>query len=191
MADAQGLPVYRGALGRPVSLVVGRLVAEKGYPKLVEAIRAIVAEFWIVGMRLASDHADFVDAALAATERDPMLRSRIRLLGYRADVPDLLRAADIFMLPSQREGMPRSIIEAILRGLPTIATSIRGSRVQVIDGEAGLFVPLCDPIALGAALSRLASDINLGSRIRVAALKRALLLYDKKESTRSVICLRG
>ena len=66
---------------------------------------------------------------------------RIRFLGYRQDMADLMRAADIFTLPSHREGMPRSIIEAMLTGLPVVATNIRGSREEVVDGETGLLVP--------------------------------------------------
>jgi len=173
----------RAALGtpanRPVILMVGRLVAEKGYPELVEAMRAVDAELWIVGARLASDHADGVDTALAAAERDPVLKARIRLLGYRSDVPDLMRAADIFTLPSHREGMPRSIIEAMLSGLPVVATDIRGSREEVVDGKTGLLVPVRDPKALAAALSRLAGDAALRAKLGAAGLARARDLYDE------------
>ncbi len=173
----------RAALGtpqdRPVILVVGRLVAEKGYPELVEAMRNVDAELWIVGERLASDHAGGIDAAVAAAERDPVLQSRIRLLGYRSDVPNLLRAADMFTLPSHREGMPRSIIEAMLAGLPVVATDIRGSREEVIDGQTGLLVPVRDAKALAAALQRLAGDPALRAKLGTAGLVRARDLYDE------------
>lgn len=173
----------RAALGtpldRPVILMVGRLVAEKGYPELVEAMREVDAELWIVGERLASDHAGGIDAAIAAAESDPVLKSRIRLLGYRSDVPDLLRAADIFTLPSHREGMPRSIIEAMLTGLPVVATDIRGSREEVVDGQTGLLVPVRDPKALAAALQRLAGDPVLRVKLGTAGRARARDLYDE------------
>ncbi|MFN7192827.1 MAG: glycosyltransferase, partial [Rhodospirillales bacterium] len=78
----------RAALGtpadRPVILMVGRLVAEKGYTELIEAMRAVDAELWIVGERLASDHADGIAATLATAQSDPLLKARIKLLGYRA-----------------------------------------------------------------------------------------------------------
>jgi glycosyltransferase involved in cell wall biosynthesis len=173
----------RAALGtpsdRPVILMVGRLVAEKGYSELVEAMRNVDAELWIVGERLASDHADGIAAALAAAQSDPVLKTRIRLLGYRSDVPDLLRAADIFTLPSHREGMPRSIVEAMLTGLPVVATDIRGSREEVVDGETGLLVPLGNVKALGAALARLAGDSALRAQLGAAGLARARDLYDE------------
>jgi glycosyltransferase involved in cell wall biosynthesis len=164
---------------RPVILMVGRLVAEKGYPELVEAMRDVDAELWIVGERLASDHAGGIAAALATAESDPVLNSRIRLLGYRSDVPDLLRAADIFTLPSHREGMPRSIIEAMLTGLAVVATDIRGSREEVVEGQTGLLVPVRDPKALAAALARLAGDAALRTRLGAEGLTRARDLYDE------------
>ena len=169
----------RTPAGRPVILMVGRLVAEKGYPELVTAMRTVDAELWIVGERLASDHAGPVDAALDAIRVDPVLAAKVRLLGYRQDVPDLMRAADIFVLPSHREGMPRSIIEAMLSGLPVVATDIRGSREEVVDGETGLLVPVADPAALAAALGRLAADPALRQRMGEAGLVRARDLYDE------------
>jgi glycosyltransferase involved in cell wall biosynthesis len=134
---------------------------------------------WIVGERLTSDHAGGIGAALAAAQADPVLKSRIRLLGYRSDVPELLRAADIFTLPSHREGMPRSIVEAMLTGLPVVATDIRGSREEVNDGNTGLLVPVRDPKALAAALQRLAGDPALRAKLGAAGLARARDLYDE------------
>jgi glycosyltransferase involved in cell wall biosynthesis len=167
-----------GLAGPRVAIVcVARLVAEKGYPELLQAMRDLDAELWIVGDRLASDHAGSIAADIAAVERDPALSARVRFLGYRADVPELLRAADVFVLPSHREGMPRSIIEAMLSGLPVVATDIRGAREEVVDGQTGLIVPVKDPASLGRALARLAGDAGLRARCAAAGLARARSLY--------------
>ncbi|MBI1245741.1 MAG: glycosyltransferase [Alphaproteobacteria bacterium] len=176
---------------RPVIAVVGRLVAEKGYPELFAAMRNVDAELWVVGERLASDHAASVAEAIAAVEADGMTRTRVRFLGYRQDVPDLLRAADIFTLPSHREGMPRSIIEAMLTGLPVVATDIRGSREEVIDGTTGLLVPVRDPAALARALSRLAADAPLRKEMGAAGLARARELYDESLVVMRQLALLG
>lgn len=176
---------------RPVILMVGRLVAEKGYPELLAAMRGIDAELWIAGERLASDHAGPIDAAIDAVRVDPVLAARVRLLGYRQDVPDLMRAADIFVLPSHREGMPRSIIEAMLSGLPVVATDIRGSREEIVDGKTGLLVPIADPAALAAALGRLADDPVLRQRMGEAGLVRARDLYDEAKVVARQIELFG
>src|SRR3712207_6946564 len=72
-----------------------------------------------------------------------LFRSPRRLvrLGYRHDVPRVLAAADVFCLPSHFEGLPMSVIEAMLTGLPVMATDIRGPREMVVEGETGLLVP--------------------------------------------------
>ena len=165
------------APNRVVIAVVGRLVAEKGHPELFAAMREVDAELWVIGERLASDHASGIDEAARAAETDPVLRSRIRLIGYREDVPALLRAAEIFALPSHREGMPRSVIEAMLSGLPVVATDIRGVREEVVPEETGLLVPVRDPAALAAALGRLVGDAGLRRRMGAAGLARARALY--------------
>lgn len=165
----------------PVIAMIGRLVAEKGYPELFEAMRDVDARLWVIGERLKSDHAQPIDAHIEAAQRDPVLSRRIRFLGYRDDVPALLRAADIFTLPSHREGMPRSIVEAMLSGLPVVATDIRGSREEVVDGETGYLVPLGDVQALSQALRRLAVDPLLRRRLGAAGRARAVALYDEKK----------
>ncbi|HEY6335645.1 MAG TPA: glycosyltransferase family 4 protein [Alphaproteobacteria bacterium] len=174
-----------------VVLVVGRLVAEKGYLELFEAMRQVDAVLWVVGDRLPSDHASPIDQALEALARDPASSRRLRLLGYRDDVPALMRAADIFTLPSHREGMPRSIIEAMCTGLPVVATDIRGSREEVVQGETGALVRRRDANALAAALNRLVADPALRARQGAAGRARALELYDEDKVVSRQIAILG
>ena len=180
-ADEAARAALRARLGlaspRPAIACVGRLVAEKGYPELLAAMARVDADLWVVGERLASDHAGSIAADIAAAEADPARGPRIRFLGYRADVPEILRAADAFVLPSHREGMPRSIIEAMLTGLPVVATDIRGSREEVVPGQTGLLVPVRDEAALAGALQALAADPGLRARMGAAGLARARELY--------------
>jgi glycosyltransferase involved in cell wall biosynthesis len=156
-----------------VVMMTGRMVAEKGYPELFAAMAGQDAILWAAGERLASDHA--AQVSLAAPP------ANVRLLGHRQDVPDLLRAADIFTLPSHREGMPRSIIEAMMVGLPVIATDIRGSREEVVRGETGLLVPVADKDALAGAIRELSADPALRQRMGDAGRRRALDLYDESK----------
>jgi glycosyltransferase involved in cell wall biosynthesis len=188
-SDKSERAATRAAIGAPDDAVaimtVGRLVAEKGYPELFEAMRAVPgAELWVIGERLVSDHADSITGNIAAVEADPDLGPRIRFLGYREDVADLLRAADIFVLASHREGMPRSIIEAMMTGLPVVSTDIRGAREEVVEGETGTLVPLKDPGALAAALNRLVRDAGLRSKQGEAGRKRALTHFDESQVVR-------
>jgi glycosyltransferase involved in cell wall biosynthesis len=174
----------RAAIGTPadrlVILMAGRLVAEKGYGDLVTAMRDVDAELWAVGARLSSDHAAGISDTVREIEQDPALRDRIRFLGYRDDMAELMRAADIFTLPSHREGMPRSIIEAMLTGLPVVATDVRGSREEVVDGETGLLVPVRDATALAGALQSLVQDPARRHAMGAAGLERARSLYDER-----------
>ena len=120
------------ARDRVVIIAVSRLVWHKGYPELAAAMRSVPeAELWVVGERLESDRG----ADMAALLRAAGLGDRLRMLGYRADIPALLAAADIFTLPSRFEGLPMSVIEAMLTGLPVVATNVRGPREQVVDGR--------------------------------------------------------
>ena len=156
-----------------VIMMTGRMVAEKGYPELFAAMAGQDAILWVAGERLASDHAAQVSAGA--------LPPNVRLLGHRQDVPDLLRAADIFTLPSHREGMPRSIIEAMMVGLPVIATDIRGSREEVVQGETGMLIPVADKEALAAAIRELSGDAARRGRMGEAGRRRALELYDESK----------
>lgn len=170
----------RAALGvpeeRPVVITIARLVRTKGHVELLAAMEKVPeAELWVVGERLPSDHGEDLEPhfARAATRLGP----RLRRLGYRSDVADLLAAADIFVLASYFEGLPMSVIEAMLCGLPVVATRIRGPREQVVEGETGLLVPPRDAKALAAALAALAADPVLRRRMGAAGRARALARY--------------
>ena len=163
-----------------VVMVIGRLIAEKGYPELLAATRDLDIHLWVVGERLASDHDRNIEAELDAAQTSNF-GPRLQLLGARDDVDELLRAADIYTLPSHREGMPRSIIEAMMSGLPVVATDVRGSREEVIDGETGRLVAVGDVAGLREALAALAGDAGLRKAWGEAGRARALALYDEAE----------
>ena len=165
---------------RVVVIAVSRLVRHKGYPELLEAMVAVPdAELWVVGERLASDHGERLEADFARAAGREALGPRLRRLGYRNDVAALLAAADIFVLPSHFEGLPMSVIEAMLTGLPVVASDIRGPREQLIEGQTGLLVPAGHPVPLSAALSRLVADAGLRVRMGEAGRLRASDLYDE------------
>jgi glycosyltransferase involved in cell wall biosynthesis len=155
---------------------------------LLAAMRDVPgAELWIVGERLATDHGeDLTPLFTAATAT-----GRVRRLGYRTDVAALLAAADIFTLPSHFEGLPMSVIEAMLTGLPVVATDIRGPREQVVDGETGFLVPPAAIAPLATALNRLAADPALRAAMGDAARRRALDRYDEAQIVARTLDLLG
>jgi glycosyltransferase involved in cell wall biosynthesis len=74
------------------------------------------------------------------------------LPGERSDIPEILHALDIFVLPSLGEGLSNTILEAMSTGLPVVATRVGGNPELVIDGQTGLLVPIGDPLAMAAAI---------------------------------------
>lgn len=199
-----GSPV-RAALGIPADAFVvgfiGRLVREKGLAELLDAAVDLAQRFpqiWflLIGERLASDHAGGVEPEFAAAKA--VLGERLVAPGLRADIPQMLAAMDLFCLPSWREGMPRTIIEAMMMGKPVLATNIRGAREEVVPELTGLLVPTRSPVELAAAISRFVCNVEFGRRLGAAGQERALLLYDERkvvalqvERIRQVAILRG
>jgi glycosyltransferase involved in cell wall biosynthesis len=190
--DAQARTRIRASLGVPADRVVvaavSRLVRHKGYPELAAAMRFVPdAELWVVGERLESDRGDDMEALLRAAG----LGDRLRLLGYRTDVAAILAAADIFVLPSHFEGLPMSVIEAMLTGLPVVATDIRGPREQVLPDVTGLIVPARQAPRLAEALRRLTEAPAMRAAMGEAGRGRALDLYVEEKVVARTLDLLG
>ena len=174
--------VTRSLLGIPKNAFVvgfiGRQVREKGLVEFLAAATRLANRFpdlWIllVGERLASDHQRDVEPELAAA-RD-VLGDRLVSLGMRNDIPNLLSVMDLFCLPSWREGMPRTIIEAMMLGKPVLATDIRGSREEVVHEETGLIVPVRSSEAISQAIERFLLNSDWGRLLGEAGRKLSLI----------------
>jgi glycosyltransferase involved in cell wall biosynthesis len=190
--DAAARARLRAELGAEGCVVMGtaRLVRHKGWPELLLAMRDLPeATLWVVGERLSSDHGDDLDGDFAEAAR--LLGPRLKMLGYRHDVAALLAAADIFCLPSHFEGLPMSIIEAMLTGLPVVATDIRGPREQVVDGQTGFLVPAGEATPLAQALGRLVAEPGLRARLGAAGRERALERFDEARVVGRTLDLLG
>ena len=96
-----------------------------------------------------------------------------------------MAAADIFVLPSRFEGLPMSVIEAMLTGLPVVATDVRGPAEQVVPEVTGLLVPPGDASALAAALRRLVADQALRARMGAAGRERAWSATTRRRCSRA------
>jgi len=170
----------RESLGIPanavVAMTVARLVREKGLIELADAAAASAdvagLHFVLVGEDLPSDRTGI----RRELDRHPVvarLGARWRRLGHRGDIAELLAAADLFVLPTHREGLPRSIIEAMATGLPVVATTIPACRELVREDVTGLLVAPRDVPGLAHAVRTLAQDANrrasMGRRAREIA----------------------
>jgi glycosyltransferase involved in cell wall biosynthesis/ribosomal protein S18 acetylase RimI-like enzyme len=170
--------------GQVVVGIVGRLVGEKGYPELFEAMRSLdPAPVLVV---VGPDDPD-KDDALPRELVDVARSDGVRFLGMRSDVDGLYAAMDMFVLPSHREGYPRAAMEAAAMGLPIVATDIRGCREVVVDGVNGRLVPVRSPALLAEAISELASDSIRRRAMGDASRQRALERFDETRVVSIVI----
>ena len=163
--------------------LIGRQVREKGIEEFLQAMASLASRYsnlWVVlvGDRLDSDHDQGVASYFAAAKL--VLGDRLVPLGGRDDIPELLMAMDLFCLPSWREGMPRTIIEAMMMAKPVVATNIRGSREEVVHGVTGLLVPVRSPDLLADAVERFLLDPAWGLSCGQAGRIRALQHYDEE-----------
>ncbi|MFC2105527.1 glycosyltransferase family 4 protein [Candidatus Bipolaricaulota bacterium] len=182
---------------------VGRLVKEKGVLDLVEAMgivsqRVPNVQLLMIGSAFSSDRDRKTDELLRQRIDTLDLGDVIRFLGIRNDLPRLLPAIDVLVLPSYREGMPRSILEAMASGKPVIATNIRGCREEVVDGQTGYLVPVGDVEALASVVIQVLLNPEhargMGKRGRMRAkelfdedivLAKQLRVYNMLQATHS------
>jgi glycosyltransferase involved in cell wall biosynthesis len=133
----------------------------------------------IIGGSLLSDR-DPAETELAKLVGELQLGEAIIVTGLTDRVAEYLSASDVFVLPSYREGMPRSILEAMAAAKPVVATDIRGCREEVVDGVTGFLVPVRDAERLAHAIARLVDDPDLCTRMGAAGQMRAREFFDER-----------
>jgi glycosyltransferase involved in cell wall biosynthesis len=150
----------RTAPSRPLELLfVGRLIREKGVLDLFDALAAVPeVRLTVAGAQLPTDR-DGVERSLRHRAAAPGLAGRVTFTGLvnKADMHALVARADALVLPSYREGVPRSLIEGFAAGRPAVATDVRGCRELVRDGVTGFLVPPGRPDRLAERLRAMAA----------------------------------
>jgi glycosyltransferase involved in cell wall biosynthesis len=171
---------------RPVILCVARLEPVKNQGMLFEALervrRRFDAEVWLVGDGPCR-------AAYEAELRQRGLTGAVRFLGYRYDVPELTAAADVCVLTSLKEGIPRSLVQAMAVGVPVVATDVKGTREAVVDGEGGFLVPLGDAAALAERLGRLLASPALREEMGAHGSRHVREHFDEAQITRRLVTI--
>ncbi|MFN7933633.1 MAG: glycosyltransferase [Bryobacteraceae bacterium] len=162
--------------GRFVWLAVGNLRPAKDYPNLIAAFAQHQRNK--SGVRLAiAGCGDLLPKLQEQIDRLQM-KGRVELLGARADVRELMLAADSFVMSSAWEGLPLVLIEASASGLPIVATKVGGNSEIVADGETGFLAPAKDSDALAAAMNRMmALDVSRRRQMGLAGRQRAEEYY--------------
>ena len=160
---------------------VGRFAPPKNHALLVEAFAQVRSDaplyLLLVG---AGELEDAVREQVAGLG----LQGRVRFLGVRADVADILRASDMFVLSSRWEGNPLSVMEAMAAGLPVVSTAVGGVPELVRDRETGLLVPSEDAGALTRAVQALVDDPVRRQAMGAAARQHAVAHFDIRHTVR-------
>ncbi|NEX17216.1 MAG: glycosyltransferase family 1 protein [Halochromatium sp.] len=178
-----GVDLQRFRPGLPLSaevrvLLVARMLWDKGVGEFVEAARMLLrrgikAQFVLVGAPDPGNPAAVPEVLLRQWQAEGV----VDWLGKRADIPALLEEARIACLPSYREGLPKSLLEALAAGRAIVTTDVEGCRDIVVPDENGLLVPPRDAVALADALESLIRDPERCQAFGQAGRRRAQAMF--------------
>jgi len=171
-------------------LMIARFLRDKGIREYGAAAARLKAEFPEVRIRIAGwldEGPDSIDQA----ELDSMVAGGVENLGELADVRPAIAQSSVYVLPSYREGTPRTVLEAMALGRAVITTDAPGCRGTVEDGKNGLLVPVADPDALYAAMRRFVVEPALASRMGEASLRLVREKFDVNQVNAAILEATG
>ena len=175
---------------KPVFLMIARLLVNKGIREYSQASKIVRqthpdARFLLIG---------FLDPGpdgISATELDSYTESGIEYLGEKKDVRSSIANCSIYVLPSYREGTPRSVLEAMSMGRPIITTDVPGCKETVLEGKNGFLVPARNSKQLAEAMKSLADDQRLRSEFGTCSRTIAEQKYNVKNVNRDILRYLG
>src|SRR5699024_342579 len=159
---------------------IGRLVKEKGILDLLEAYSKLESKnvkFIIIGSLSDSERDKDTIKIIEKYKKN----TDVIFTGQISNINEYLTLSDIYCLPSYREGMPRSIIEAMAMKNAIIATKIRGSREEVVENETGYLIPLKSSKYIASKIDNLVGNVEILNNFKEAGYFRALQIYNEEE----------
>lgn len=159
---------------------IGRLVKEKGILNLLEAYSKLESKnvkFIIIGSLSDSERDKDTIKIIEKYKKN----TDVIFTGQISNINEYLTLSDIYCLPSYREGMPRSIIEAMAMKNAIIATKIRGSREEVVENETGYLIPLKSSKYIASKIDNLVGNVEILNSFKEAGYFRALQIYNEEE----------
>jgi len=163
------------ALDAPVVIQVGRLVPQKGYEVLLDAMRRVSTSRPHARLLILGDGPARAD--LVSRARELGIGDRVVFAGFRTNVNEFLHASDLFVLASWREGLPVSLLEAMAAALPAVVTAVGGNDEVVVNGETGFLVPPGDAVQLADRIGQLLDAPALRERMGRAARGRVETVF--------------
>lgn len=167
--------------------IVARLAPEKDHATLLEAFRLLLrggADACLVVIGGGP-----LEGALRSQAERSGLSERVRFLGFRTDIPALLRCLDVFVLSSTMEGISLTLLEAMAASLPIVATDVGGNREVVIEGVTGLLVPDGNPEAMASAMASLHRDPERARALGASGRERAVRVFDIEQMVDAYVAL--
>jgi glycosyltransferase involved in cell wall biosynthesis len=183
-------PVTRPAPG-PIFLMMARLLKAKGVPEYAEAAISLRARYPDARFRLAGWRDDGPDMITRA-QLDSYVAAGVEYLGHLKEVQAALADCSVYVLPScYREGVPRSILEALSSGRAVITTDMPGCRETVVPGENGFIVPPRDAAALASAMERFIVEPDLAAAMGARSRILAAEVFDSRTVAAETMRLAG
>ena len=173
---------FGAAQGQPIVLGAGRLAPQKGFGLLLDA----AARWGDIRPEPLLVIAGEGPLAAGLRSRAASLGLAVRFAGHRSDIPSLLAAADVFVLPSTWEGQSLILQEALRAGLPVVATRV-GGNAELTGEDAAVLVPPGDPQRLADAVRAVLGDPALAARLRQAAADRSRALPGEDEAVAAAL----
>lgn len=182
--DLNGFPFHPEAAGPVVVTLVSRILRDKGVLEFIDAasqLRMTLPEviFQIVGEPDLGNPSAIQQSEIDSWKSLP----NVEYLGRRSNIAEILKGSHIICLPSYREGLPKSLLEALSSGRPIITTDVPGCREVCDDGVNGLLIPARDSIALSEAIEKLVSNPELRQ-----AMGRAGRVRAESEFSNEIVC---
>jgi glycosyltransferase involved in cell wall biosynthesis len=188
--DVDALTPLAEPAGTMTAAFVGRLLADKGVRTLVDAHELLADRGRAIRLLIAGEPDPANPASISTEEIEAWKRhSGIVMLGHVPAIRDVWATAHIAVLPSRREGLPKSLLEAAACGRPIVATDVPGCREIARANVNALLVPPDDPAALAEAIDRLASDAELRRRFGSAGRRMVEQEFSSDQIGRATVAL--
>jgi len=170
--------------GRPMVLYAARFVPEKDHGTFLKAVEMVMERVPSAVAVLAGEGPLRAQVEVSAAQL--MESGALLSLGFREDLPDLMRAADVCVSASATEGLPLMVVEALALGRPVVATDAGGTREVVLDGRTGILVPCGDAERLAEGILRVLHDPGGAARMGRAGSEHVRPLFDAKTMVRRI-----
>lgn len=183
VVDGSGVDIQRYAAasvpdGPPSFLMIARLLGAKGVREYIAAARQVRARYPEASFELAGWIDDTPDAVSKSELEGWLAEGHVRFLGRLQDVRPAFERCSVYVLPSYREGTPRTVLEALAMGRAVITTNVPGCRETVVDGDNGILVQARDPNALAEAMIAFVQDPRMAIRMAGRSRQLAESRYD-------------